>query len=264
MKIEKSLGLLWLLVVILCVTQVYWILGVPDAPAVAPQSTRFDSSDLEKRLARLEVALDRGERPLQSSEPARESIDAEGGRQKLDDLRALEQRVATLESRNAPRFERDPERRRALADLCEAIRNGEAAAARVLLSKVDINAADPSGNTPLILAASSGNVEMIEAVLARGASLEIRGTRGFTPLLAALECDHDGLADLLLDKGSNPRVRDKNGESALIWAAHAGSAKSVGRLLAAGLDVNAKSFDGNTAIADAGAQRTCRRHSPAL
>ena len=60
-----------------------------------------------------------------------------------------------------------------------------------------IEATDVWGYTPLLEAARSGQLELIELFLRRGASIAVRGKEGETPLMVSKAFGHPEAADML-------------------------------------------------------------------
>lgn len=96
----------------------------------------------------------------------------------------------------------------------------------LLADGMAVDARTESGCTPLILAASGGQVEVVRSLLQRGADVNaIAEGSGCTPLIACLSARHSKrvyrtLCKLLLDAGAAATlsVRDRNGRTALDWA----------------------------------------------
>ena len=74
--------------------------------------------------------------------------------------------------------------------------------------KIDVNIIDSSGNTPLIFAASSGNLTMVSLLINRGASIQSSTMNGTTPLHAACQEGHYKIVQFLIDLGAQVNVRD--------------------------------------------------------
>jgi cytohesin len=74
------------------------------------------------------------------------------------------------------------------------------------------------GLTALLYAARDGCYECAEAMIERGADVNMPTTEGATPLMMALDNDNNDVAKLLLDKGANPGVWDWYGRTALYIA----------------------------------------------
>lgn len=76
---------------------------------------------------------------------------------------------------------------------------------------VDINQLDKDGSTALINAASRRNKETIEWLVDHTKDINVRNKEGFTAFSRALKYNQLEIAKLLADKGANTRVIDANG-----------------------------------------------------
>ena len=74
------------------------------------------------------------------------------------------------------------------------------------------------GLTALLYAARDGCYECVEAMIERGADVNMPTPEGVTPLMIALDNDNNDIAKLLLDKGANPGLWDWYGRTALYIA----------------------------------------------
>ena len=74
------------------------------------------------------------------------------------------------------------------------------------------------GLTALLYAARDGCYDCVEALIAKGADVNVPTPEGVTPLMIALDNDNNDIAKLLLDNGANPRVWDFYGRTALYIA----------------------------------------------
>jgi len=104
--------------------------------------------------------------------------------------------------------------------LCAALCQRISTALLLLDSGADIEARHKSadGGTALHIFAASGNSSMISLLLALGANIEARDSRGRTPLLCAAGPGGTGRIQaihLLLDHGANTNAVDVNGSRAL-------------------------------------------------
>jgi ankyrin repeat protein len=143
--------------------------------------------------------------------------------------------------------------------LLRAARQGDLKTVASMLDRgTDIEAANPgNGWTPLFWAAVKGNAPVIRLLLARGARIEARDTRGLTPLMAAARWGRiDGVA-ALLDGGARIGAVDQNGWNALMWASFKGQTDMAAFLLERGAPSGARDGDGNTALSLA----TMKRHA---
>ena len=87
---------------------------------------------------------------------------------------------------------------------------------------------------------------------------------GVTPLILAAWTRRLPVMDLLIKAGARVDERDDNGETALIWAADTGGIESVRRLLAAGADPTLTGTPGRTALEYARSGRIHRYRRIAL
>ncbi|XP_007547401.1 KN motif and ankyrin repeat domain-containing protein 1a isoform X1 [Poecilia formosa] len=93
-----------------------------------------------------------------------------------------------------------------------------------LFSKGDVNArASQAGQTGLMLAVSHGRMDMVRALLAHGADVNIQDDEGSTALMCASEHGHVEIVKLLLGQaGCNATLSDSDGSNALSIALEAG------------------------------------------
>jgi ankyrin repeat protein len=116
----------------------------------------------------------------------------------------------------------------------------EAAVAAWVKSLGDVNKADDNGNTPLIHKADDGDARYVKAPLGAGADPKISSKAGWTPLMCAACYGSAEVVQLLIDAGSDVKAHDKNcgGQTVIMWAARSGreSKRKVQALLKAGAD----------------------------
>jgi uncharacterized protein len=74
------------------------------------------------------------------------------------------------------------------------------------------------GLTALLYASRDGCYDCVEALIAKGADVNVPTPEGVTPLMIALDNDNNDVAKLLLDHGANPSVWDWYGRTALYIA----------------------------------------------
>jgi ankyrin repeat protein len=124
--------------------------------------------------------------------------------------------------------------------LIDAIRRRDDKAFTALLrAKVDVNAAQPDGATPLAWAIHLGERRMAEALLDAGANANTADEYGETPVTLAAANGDAELIGRLTAAGADARAARWNGETAVMIAAGAGSLESVRELVRRGADVNA-------------------------
>jgi len=122
-----------------------------------------------------------------------------------------------------------------------------------ITSKVDLDApltgvSGRNGQTPLMLAATSGKADVVGALVGGGAKVNARAADGKTPLMLAAGWADAGVVRALLDASARVDERDENRWTALMMAAARGSAESVKTLLDAGADVGARNKWQQTAL----------------
>jgi ankyrin repeat protein len=98
---------------------------------------------------------------------------------------------------------------------------------------IDVNCSDSIGCTPLMEAGRNADAEIVRALLAKGAKLEVRDGRGRRAihLAAAAALKADALV-ALLDANCKIDSRDLEGRSALLYALECGPAEAARELLA--------------------------------
>ena len=95
----------------------------------------------------------------------------------------------------------------------------------------DVNAADESGNTPLVLASGNRDWELVERLAQAGAGLNVPGQGGVTALMVAAAHGHLVAVKKLVEKGASPDATDVHGRTALHCAIATGRADVVAYLL---------------------------------
>lgn len=165
-------------------------------------------------------------------------------------------------------------------EILDAAERGDSSAVVSLLQRgMDINTTDRDGNTLLMIAARTGNLELIGFLVSNRAAINQRNRFGDTAILlaaikgsvASVELLHQGGAQLdpsgwtalhyavfsesidlvewLLKKGSKLDARAPNGQTALMLAAKQGKLAQVKLLVDADADMDLEDFDGKSALA---------------
>jgi len=126
--------------------------------------------------------------------------------------------------------------------LLVAASNGDLALVnRLLKGGANPNVRNQLNTTPLLEASFHGNTQIIKALLEAGADPNLAGPDGETPLMLLARGDNVAAAKLLLDKGANPRARESQREqTALMWAAANNQGPMARLLVERGADVDAK------------------------
>jgi ankyrin repeat protein len=113
----------------------------------------------------------------------------------------------------------------------------------------DPNAIDPRGNPAILLAARSGSIEALEALLAHGACIEQTNNLGDTPLhAAAKEGQIKMISRLLRDNGVRADTKNARLQTALFIACDRGHLDAAQLLFAQGANLTTMDSFGNHAI----------------
>lgn len=137
--------------------------------------------------------------------------------------------------------------------LFDAVKSGDLSQLNTALQGADLNAAGEGGMTPLMLAASLGQLDMVKALLAAGADVGARGEREYTALMHGvynpdLDRGFPEVVQALIDAGADIEANIFYGTRPLMLAAGAGEAGVVQVLLKAGGDPKARNEGGRTAL----------------
>jgi ankyrin repeat protein len=141
--------------------------------------------------------------------------------------------------------------------LIQAVKNRDADSVRALLKqRVDVNATQGDGATPLHWAAHRDDLVIADLLIRAGARANVADDVGMTPLHVACTNRGGAMVERLLSADANANATLPSGETALMTCARAGDARAVKALLARGADVNAKEHEHHqTALMWAAAQR---------
>jgi len=127
-----------------------------------------------------------------------------------------------------------------------AARAGYRATVDVLLAaKANVNAKNRFGDTPLMIAALNGQLDIVRRLRMRGGELD---PRGWTPLIYAATGGHDDVVGYLLDQGANINAQSPNGTTALMMAVRESRGSTVDLLLRRGADVQHRNESGASAL----------------
>jgi ankyrin repeat protein len=121
----------------------------------------------------------------------------------------------------------------------------------LIAAKADVNVTGLSGETPLMLAAKSGDAKTVQSLLAAGAAVNAKNNQGQTALLFATDESRNStfnVVKLLIAAKANVNEVNERKQTALMLAAIRGNFESVKLLLSEGVPVNVKDKDGLTPL----------------
>ena len=139
--------------------------------------------------------------------------------------------------------------------LMRAVRDGRVDLVKALVDRgADVNAKDSDDFTALTFAAAAGDAQIVSTLLSHGADPNVAAViRALTPLHLAARSGHQAAAASLLAAGANVDAKETGGQTPLFWAAVADYSDVVHTLLGAGAKVNLRDHDGNTVLCYAAA-----------
>ena len=103
---------------------------------------------------------------------------------------------------------------------------------------IDVNAAQPDGTRPIHWAVYKVDYELLAALIAKKANLNVRNEFGSTPISQAAELADARMVKMLLDAGAEPEGANPDGQTALMLAAKTGDTAIAEMLIKAGAKVN--------------------------
>ena len=124
-----------------------------------------------------------------------------------------------------------------LADLIRA--EDRKAALDRISTGTDVNEAQPDGTRPIHWAVYKVDYELIQALIAKKATVDVVNEFGSSPLAEAAKLADARMVKMLLDAGAGVDRADENGQTALMLAIKAGELPVVETLVKAGANVNA-------------------------
>jgi ankyrin repeat protein len=102
----------------------------------------------------------------------------------------------------------------------------------------DINEPQPDGTRPVQWAIHHVDYEILGALIAKKATLNVRNDFGSTPIAQAAELGDARMVKMLLDAGAEPEGVNADGQTALMLAIKTGETTVVDLLIKAGANIN--------------------------
>lgn len=135
--------------------------------------------------------------------------------------------------------------------LMDAVKSGDTAAVRSLLSqkKADVNAPAADSSTLLDWAVEENNLDIANLLIDAGADVNAKTRYNITPLSLACSNGNVKTIERLLKAGVDPNGTSEDGQTVLMTAARNGKVDAVKMLLTHGAKVNAvEPYKGQTAL----------------
>ncbi len=133
--------------------------------------------------------------------------------------------------------------------LIRSISSRKNAEAQELIKQgADINHQNNMGDTPLMVATTSGNVEMVKLLLKNNVNINLRTLAGSPALSMAINMRKRDITALLINAGADCNFKDARGYNPLYFAVDMEDLPTVRLLLDNGADVNAHCGGGVTAL----------------
>lgn len=124
-----------------------------------------------------------------------------------------------------------------LADLIQA-GNRKTALDRIHETGADVNEAQPDGTRPIHWAVYKVDYELIDALIAKKAKVDVTNEFGSTPLAEAVKLADARMVKMLLDAGAGVDGANEDGQTPLMLAIKSGELPIVEMLVKAGAKVN--------------------------
>jgi ankyrin repeat protein len=139
--------------------------------------------------------------------------------------------------------------------LIDAVKVGNRAAVRALLTPAAVKSAEADGMTALHWAVRGDDLDTVQLLIKAGANVSAANRYGVTPLSLAATNGNVAITRALLKAGANSNAPGPDGETVLMTAARAGNADVVNALIDQGVNVNAtETWQGQTALMWAAAE----------
>ena len=115
----------------------------------------------------------------------------------------------------------------------------------LLAAGAKVDARNPLGDSPIMVAAIAGHLAIVEKLYQRGAKIN---HPGWTPLIYAATSGQIDVARFLLDARADVNAASPNGTTALMMAVRGGFAPMVELLISRGADLEHRNESGATAM----------------
>lgn len=106
-------------------------------------------------------------------------------------------------------------------------------------------------NDDFLRAVNRKDYDQMQQLLDSGADINVQNVRGTTPLFAAIIAKNEPMIDWLLERKASPNVKAAGGDNAIIHVTRSGDTMLLGRLIKAGGDVDLANSLGSTPLMEA-------------
>ena len=135
-------------------------------------------------------------------------------------------------------------------DILNAARYGDVKQLEACInSGLDVNHADPAGETALFHAIGAGKLKPFELLMQNGADVKVQDSQGNTPFPKAASFGRADFVSQLIAAGSGINATNKMGTTPLHYAVKSVDPETVKRLVEAGCDVNSPDSSNETPLA---------------
>ena len=140
-----------------------------------------------------------------------------------------------------------------LVDLHQAVKQNDIKRLESILNAgIDADALNQDGQSPLMVAAFQGNIDVVILLLKFGANINLKDEIGRSPLVYAISGSQPKSVSELLQRGANIILADANGNTPLHYAAKLDNHSIVSLLMSNGADGELSNTKGRTALMIAG------------
>lgn len=131
-----------------------------------------------------------------------------------------------------------------------AVHNGHVDVVKTMLDKgVSTSHQNARGDTPILAAAYTGNMDILRLLKKYGASVHhTTGSDGYQAMHLAAFRGHQSVVSFLVDEHADIEVIDNSGKTPLMLAAMEGHEGIVADLIKLGADLNVQDMHGNSAL----------------
>ncbi|XP_056281960.1 kinase D-interacting substrate of 220 kDa B isoform X2 [Pseudoliparis swirei] len=127
----------------------------------------------------------------------------------------------------------------AIQSLFSYVEEENLAAIKAHLDKFrDVDSRSDNGQTPLMVAAEQGNLEIVQELIRRGSNVNLDDVDCWTALISAAKEGQIEVVRELLENNANLEHRDMGGWTALMWGAYKGRTEVIQLLLEKGANPN--------------------------